>query len=197
MYYYRARYYNPQLQRFISEDPIGLAGGINEYEYTYDNPADLIDPLGLQPPTLAPSLFPSTASTAMAGRNCPCKYAGRALDPADYATQGAADNGHPIDFLLNAYYGWPAGHFFDAQPLASGTVKQRAAYGNYVYGVYMEAAGLSLSEALFGANACAFLKSQYPGRTQMDPNYRSLPAANVGNIMNGFNAQKNGTTCHK
>ena len=27
LYYYRARYYHPALQRFISEDPIGFAGG--------------------------------------------------------------------------------------------------------------------------------------------------------------------------
>jgi RHS repeat-associated protein len=27
--YTRARYYDPTLRRFISEDPIGLAGGIN------------------------------------------------------------------------------------------------------------------------------------------------------------------------
>ena len=29
LYYYRARYYDPHLKRFISEDPIGLQGGIN------------------------------------------------------------------------------------------------------------------------------------------------------------------------
>jgi len=33
VYYYRARYYNPVLQRFIIEDPIGLRGGINVYAY--------------------------------------------------------------------------------------------------------------------------------------------------------------------
>jgi RHS repeat-associated protein len=47
LYYYRARYYSPELQRFISEDPIGLAGGINQFAYVGNNPANLIDPLGL------------------------------------------------------------------------------------------------------------------------------------------------------
>ena len=33
LYYYRARYYDPVLKRFVSEDPIGLAGGLNVYAY--------------------------------------------------------------------------------------------------------------------------------------------------------------------
>ena len=59
MHYYRARYYNPTIGRFISEDPIGLAGGINLYAYTYDSPTNLTDPMGLEPPALLPYLFPS------------------------------------------------------------------------------------------------------------------------------------------
>lgn len=47
LYYYRARYYSPELQRFISEDPIGLAGGINLYSYVGNNPVNFVDPLGL------------------------------------------------------------------------------------------------------------------------------------------------------
>src|SRR5689334_3218450 len=45
--YYRARYYNSVLQRFISEDPIGLAGGINSYSYAGNSPANFRDPTGL------------------------------------------------------------------------------------------------------------------------------------------------------
>ncbi len=47
LYYYRARYYDPQLMRFISEDPIGLAGGVNAYGYVGGNPVSYRDPLGL------------------------------------------------------------------------------------------------------------------------------------------------------
>ena len=43
----RARYYNPVWGRFISEDPIGLAGGINRYAYADGNPVEIIDPFGL------------------------------------------------------------------------------------------------------------------------------------------------------
>ena len=48
VYFYRARYYQPSLQRFIGEDPIRFAGGnINLYDYVHDNPLRLTDPIGL------------------------------------------------------------------------------------------------------------------------------------------------------
>jgi RHS repeat-associated protein len=46
--YYRARYYHPGLQRFISEDPLGFEGGDpNLYAYVANNPVQWTDPLGL------------------------------------------------------------------------------------------------------------------------------------------------------
>ncbi|TCV77490.1 RHS repeat-associated core domain-containing protein, partial [Sulfurirhabdus autotrophica] len=45
--YYRARFYDPSIARFVSRDPIGLQGGINQYTYVGNNPINLIDPLGL------------------------------------------------------------------------------------------------------------------------------------------------------
>jgi RHS repeat-associated protein len=47
LYYYRARYYSPEMGRFISEDPIGLPGGMNFYLYTINSPVNLNDPFGL------------------------------------------------------------------------------------------------------------------------------------------------------
>ena len=47
LYYYRARYYHPGLQRFISEDPIEFEGGdINLYAYVGNSSVDLTDPNG-------------------------------------------------------------------------------------------------------------------------------------------------------
>src|SRR5208337_941602 len=46
LYYYRARYYDPQSGRFLSEDPIGYKGGINFYSYVGNSSAMLIDPKG-------------------------------------------------------------------------------------------------------------------------------------------------------
>ncbi|WP_274519028.1 DddA-like double-stranded DNA deaminase toxin, partial [Trabulsiella odontotermitis] len=40
------RYYDPECGRFTTQDPIGLAGGLNLYQYA-PNPLGWIDPLGL------------------------------------------------------------------------------------------------------------------------------------------------------
>ncbi len=47
LYFYRARYYSPALQRFVSEDPVGFVGGINLYAYAGDSPTNYRDPDGL------------------------------------------------------------------------------------------------------------------------------------------------------
>ena len=43
----RARFFSPSDGRFINEDPIGHAGGLNIYNYTSNNPLSRIDPTGL------------------------------------------------------------------------------------------------------------------------------------------------------
>ena len=47
-----ARYYLPSLGRFITEDPIGFAGGLNPYLYCENDPVNLSDPAGLHPSIL-------------------------------------------------------------------------------------------------------------------------------------------------
>lgn len=49
LYYVRARYYDPVVGRFISEDPSHLAGGLNLYAYAANNPVSFTDPSGLEP----------------------------------------------------------------------------------------------------------------------------------------------------
>lgn len=74
LYFYRARYYDPQLKRFISEDPIGLAGGVNQYAYVGGNPVSKVDPLGLWTVNIGISgsyVFPwGGAGTGFAGFVC-------------------------------------------------------------------------------------------------------------------------------
>ncbi|MCD6186879.1 MAG: hypothetical protein J7K09_01840, partial [Desulfuromusa sp.] len=49
LYYYRGRYYDPGLGRFISEDPTGFDGGdFNLYRYINNSPLNGTDPTGEQ-----------------------------------------------------------------------------------------------------------------------------------------------------
>ncbi|HET9712634.1 MAG TPA: RHS repeat-associated core domain-containing protein [Pyrinomonadaceae bacterium] len=45
---YRARWYDPQQARFLSEDPLGFLAGPNLYSYVRNNPIGSVDPFGLQ-----------------------------------------------------------------------------------------------------------------------------------------------------
>ena len=49
LYYYRARYYNPYIGRFLQTDPVGYSGDMNLYRYCKNNPVALADPSGLNP----------------------------------------------------------------------------------------------------------------------------------------------------
>ncbi len=46
LHYNRHRYYNPDIGRYLTPDPVKLAGGINAYQYV-PNPTGWVDPLGL------------------------------------------------------------------------------------------------------------------------------------------------------
>jgi RHS repeat-associated protein len=47
LYYYRARYYDQNDGRFLSEDPIRFDGGMNFYDYVGNSPISFTDPSGL------------------------------------------------------------------------------------------------------------------------------------------------------
>jgi RHS repeat-associated protein len=68
--YYRSRWYDPVQSRFLTEDPIGISGGLNLYRYVEDNPIASTDPLGRQAaraaraPAPAPEPAPPSAPPA-------------------------------------------------------------------------------------------------------------------------------------
>jgi RHS repeat-associated protein len=63
--YYRARYYDPGAGRFISEDTIRFAGGVDFYAYVHNNSANLTDPLGLCAPTVPHCLGVAAAAKGL------------------------------------------------------------------------------------------------------------------------------------
>lgn len=89
-YYYRARYYSPSFGRFISGDPIGLAGGLDIYAYVRGNPLSGIDPLGLFD-ILAYSQWMNDHAHTSSQHQC-AKYVRRGLEAGDADTTG-----HPSD----------------------------------------------------------------------------------------------------
>jgi RHS repeat-associated protein len=46
LYYYRARYYDPRIGRFLQTDPVGYKDDLNLYLYVHDDPTDKTDPTG-------------------------------------------------------------------------------------------------------------------------------------------------------
>ncbi|PMY59447.1 MULTISPECIES: RHS repeat domain-containing protein, partial [unclassified Pseudomonas] len=74
LHYNRHRYYNPSSGRFLTPDPIKLAGGLNNYQYV-PNPTGWVDPLGLN--------------------GCLGQDGGKASPPANPEAKATVDEGSP------------------------------------------------------------------------------------------------------
>ena len=75
LHYNRHRYYNPGTGRFLTPDPVKLAGGLNSYQYV-PNPTGWVDPLGLS-------------------NNCPGKAKKGFQRKVDDTSNNKVENGEP------------------------------------------------------------------------------------------------------
>jgi hypothetical protein len=130
----------------------------------------------------------------------PCPPSGNAPSPSSY--QAEAQTAQLLNNGVNA-----SGSFINAVNLLSfhrgGSLDAQAygastAYGNYAFGVYTSAYGYSLSFTLSAANAYGALFSTYNWSPTLQPDstYTHIPAANVSNITQGYNDQRNGSLCN-
>ncbi len=135
LYYYRARYYHPRLQRFISEDPIGFRGGdVNLYGYVRNAPSVFTDPLGLAPPSVMPPLF----------------------DVCDAINQAQAWGLDRNNWIQNFWIEQVKGKGnWDLKNNLNNPAYQDA--GNYVYGLTGRALGLNSDELQVGAGVANIL----------------------------------------
>ena len=58
----RARYYDPAVGRFITKDPLGIGGGLNNYTFSKDDSIDYADPSGLLTSDYAGDVLKNTLS---------------------------------------------------------------------------------------------------------------------------------------
>jgi RHS repeat-associated protein len=79
LHYNRHRYYDPEIAGFISQDPIGLMGGINTYAYA-PNPLSWIDPLGLAKCSSDPYKGVKDASAYLKSQGVPRIYRKQILE---------------------------------------------------------------------------------------------------------------------
>ncbi|WP_223527521.1 RHS repeat-associated core domain-containing protein [Pseudomonas sp. BF-B-26] len=86
LHYNRHRYYNPDVGRYLTPDPIKLAGGLNQYQYT-PNPTGWVDPLGLSgncpPPNKPDCKVPDDVSSAKVDEGGPEVPSARTHFPSD------------------------------------------------------------------------------------------------------------------
>jgi RHS repeat-associated protein len=89
LYYYGYRFYEPNLQRWLNEDPLGEEGGINFYRYVRNSPIMFIDPYGEDAVTIGPVTVTIPFTT----------------EDWEEASQTAHEKQHREDFL-NGMPGW-------------------------------------------------------------------------------------------
>jgi RHS repeat-associated protein len=161
LYYYRARYYSPMMAGFISEDPIGFAGGqLSFYAAFGSDPLDYVDPFGLARITGVPGNAVQYRAGDGALFYAPPQANWDAVNESGYI------NG-PDPVGINA----AVGHYgmYDFQRSGGDFYTQYTPASNYAVGAFMEGAGFSLDATTFIGETFAKWMSSNAG----DPNQKA------------------------
>ncbi len=151
LHYNRHRYYNPDIGRYLTPDPVKLAGGINGYQYV-PNPTGWVDPLGLNrcPGTVGckPSLgveVPSTPALSKKSEpNLPLShndeeylFRGDKTPPSEVFKNGFKSKGDSEDLYLHAIDSSdPPSNFISTSPSRAVGITFATSYGDkkgYLY----------------------------------------------------------------
>ncbi|WP_133820702.1 RHS repeat-associated core domain-containing protein, partial [Tahibacter aquaticus] len=131
--YNRHRYYDPALGRYVSQDPLGVSGGLHAYAYADNSPLHAVDPLGLE--TAAVTIAAMKHMTQAPPKlNCNCS-AIPAMPPGVDLKKNIAD----------ASGMWPLGFRNAVKNKGPWDYKQQGAqyqdFGNFNYGATGRATG--------------------------------------------------------
>jgi len=184
LYFYRARYYSPAMARFISEDPAGLAAGINGYAYVTNNPLNFVDPAGLSPPGAQQPMGPfSQDGPASVTYTAPDGQKFNAPPWADFcAEEEAARNNGTDPGKMNDAIGQSGQFDYQRSDGRFHRVYTNAA--NFGVGVYMYGAGFSQNGMHVLGGIYSFVKSSNANATSQsswwDRGYKAAESGSLG-----------------
>ncbi|MDP1857257.1 MAG: RHS repeat-associated core domain-containing protein [Gemmatimonadaceae bacterium] len=110
LYYVRARWYDASTRRFLTQDPIGLEGGMNPYTFAENDPVNRSDPTGLAPTCLAWTLTLTEVSTDrwVGEFTCTGGWSLDAITVTAPAGSSFGSTGASRDRLWDNFLGWRA-----------------------------------------------------------------------------------------
>jgi RHS repeat-associated protein len=148
LYFYRARYYHPTFQRFLSQDPIRFLGGDpNLYGYVQESPTNSADPVGLCGNKPCPPVPPSPPGASVNNNiQATMQVGANSLVPTDGVDPQVA----AIWWISNVS---PGG---DWDYKRSGPEYDQ--FGNFNYGATGAAAGIPESTLLWAAGVVKWAK---------------------------------------